>query len=408
MRSPPLERSERGPLRSDRALIVGLLGAVLTLVSFALAAVPLLVPGIGFILIGMLAPIWVLAAGRGAGVTRTLHAHRVVEDEPLELTLIVRRGRLGLPGGVVSDPIAGTRIAVHEPLRLLWGARRAEIRVVTRLRLRGRHTFAPPVLTVSDPLALVEVPLVERGAIDEVLVLPRTEPVRWHGAERRSRIRGASASAAGEPTGAGELDGLRAYVPGSPASRIHWQTLARGAGLHERRLVAQAQAQPLIVLDAVAGAGPTDRERLDAAVRATASLVLELARGGGCRVLLPGMRRPLQLSRELAGWTAIHTRLALVDWAPEPPPLRVGADPGALIYVAPGPPDPSRVDALGRIGGPAILVVPHGPPAAAALGGRAQSFEVSGCAGYEISAVGSRRERGRSAAARRAAIGGAA
>ena len=46
-----------------------------------------------------------------------------------------------------------------------------------------------------------------------------------------------------------EIDGLRPWREGSPASRIHWQSFARGAGLMERKLISEADSRPLVVID---------------------------------------------------------------------------------------------------------------------------------------------------------------
>ena len=80
-----------------------------------------------------------------------------------------------------------------------------------------------------------------------------------------------------------EIDGLRPYREGAPASRIHWPTVARRGEILERRLVAELDAAPLIVVDPSA---PSGEEDLDKAVRAAASLCVHLAREGGCAVLL--------------------------------------------------------------------------------------------------------------------------
>ena len=58
--------------------------------------------------------------------------------------------------------------------------------------------------------------------------------------------------------------------------------------------------------------GAASDEALDAAVRAAASLARALAQAGGCSVLLPGDRRPVELGETLAGWPHIHARLALI------------------------------------------------------------------------------------------------
>jgi uncharacterized protein (DUF58 family) len=182
--------------------------------------------------------------------------------------------------------------------------------------------------------------------------------------------------------GAGEVDGLRQYMEGTPASRIHWPALARGHGLLERRLVAEPHTLPLIVLD------PRERnlgdttELLDAAVRAAASLTLELARGGGCQLLLPGDRVPAAVGADLAAWPALHTRLALVESEPDPrrgPPLRPDAARGPLFYVAARLDAQATLAAVGPHAAQLILVVPR------RLGRNleiAPSFEVSGCTGH--------------------------
>jgi uncharacterized protein (DUF58 family) len=371
--------------------MVALAGALIVLAAFTFGAAPLLVAGVGFLILGALVPVWVMLAAKSGGVTRRLGTQRVLEDEPLELTLIVRRGPLGLPGAQVIEPIADARVPLGEPLALLVGARRIELRVVTRLRRRGRQVFGPPSLMISDALSLACVTTAAQGADEEVLVLPRTEPIRWRRTERRTRTRGHAASAVAEPTGAGEVDGLRPYVPGSPASRIHWPALARGAGLLERRLITEPQARPLVVLDARLDASSRACELLDAAVRAAGSIALELARTGGCSVLLPGMRVPTTLSRELAAWSALHTRLALVQGGPDQgAPLRAIRATGPLVYVAARSHDPSKLLASCGLGGAFVLVL---PTELASLPELPVSFEVSGCAGFELRGAAARQRR---------------
>jgi hypothetical protein len=173
--------------------------------------------------------------------------------------------------------------------------------------------------------------------------------------------------------------------------------VARGAGLIERRLQADGDTRPLVVLDARVPATPEASELLDAAVRATASLVLELARRGGCGLLLPGEQRATKIDRELVAWPAAHARLAVVR---EEPPGRSGRGPalrsplsrtGATIYVAASPVErlTGRVGPISTItAGPTVLVV----PADCLVGGRPPglrgpmrpAFVVSGCHGFAL------------------------
>jgi uncharacterized protein (DUF58 family) len=408
---PPLARSEAGPefgasrtpkaigasrLDARPALITAAGGLALIVAALAFGAVPLLVPGVGFLVLAMLAPGWLLLAGRAAGVQRRLAADRIIEDQPLETVVEVRRGVLGLPGGELRDPLARAPVSLAEPMSVLPGRRRVALRVVTRVHRRGRHSFPPPELTLSDGFGLARLRRGGEGDAAEILVLPRTEAVRWRSGDHRRAPSGLVSPIAHEPRGAGELDGLRQYMPGTPASRIHWPALARYPNppiLLERRLIAESERHPLVVLDARLDSQPGAADRLDAAVRAAASLTLALARSGGCGLLLPGDQVPLHLNPGLTGWPSAHARLALVEGEIDPrrgPRLRAGAPASALIWVAPaaGWPLPRRAIR----GGPLVLVVPDAPGAGAPPD-TPVAFEVSGCTGHLIAspAVGPRR-----------------
>jgi uncharacterized protein (DUF58 family) len=387
---PERERSNRPRVEAGPALVVAGAGVLLILAALTFDAAPLFVPGIGFLLLAALAVAWVTGCARYAVLCRELAASRVVEDEPLEAVIDVRRGHLGLPGARINDPLAGTSVLVDEPLAWLSGATHVQLRVVARVHRRGRHTFAPPALNLSDSLGLVRVTRAGTGEPDELLVLPATEPIRWLRPAHRRLARGQAARATQEPMGAGEIDGLRQYMPGTPASRIHWPAVARGAGLLERRLVSELEAHPLVVLDARVDldsrAPGVGEARLDAAVRAAASLILALARGGGCSTLLPGERVPTMVGPDLAAWPDIHARLALVEAEPghrHGPALRAAVAGGSLTYVA------ARLDSAAPAAGPRrgqqVLVLPLELGSALDL---VPSFEVSGCGGYML---GSRR-----------------
>jgi uncharacterized protein (DUF58 family) len=356
----------------------------LTLLLFALLfdAGPLFVPGVAFTFLGTATPAWIWIAARGARVDRELHTDRVVEEEPLEATIEVSRGRWGLPGGELRDPLAGAPVSLRGWLSPISGDRTANVRVVARFARRGRITVQPPSLLVRDPLDLARAVRHSAGPPEEVLVLPRTERVRWLAGDlgRPDRNAGRTPS---EPLAATEIDGLRPYRPGTPASRIHWPALARGAGLLERRLQTDGDTRPLVVLDNRCSGPP---EHLDAAVRAAASLVLELARRGGCSLLLPGDRRPLDIEPDLGAWTGAHVRLALIEQAPEreAPALAAGARRGRLFYVVAQPTDRLPAKLASSCDGIGVLVLPtvlsEGIPLVV-------GFEVSGCRGFVVGAA---------------------
>ena len=144
--------------------------------------------------------------------------------------------------------------------------------------------LSAPELVIRDPLRMCERRVAGPGG-EEVLVLPAVEPVIAQGGGGRAGVgpltgHGGRAAAGRLPGAEAELDldGLRPYRPGASASRIHWPALARTGEMLERRLVAESESSPLVVLDA---RRPATEESLDAAVRAAASLCVHLARLGG-------------------------------------------------------------------------------------------------------------------------------
>jgi uncharacterized protein (DUF58 family) len=345
------------------------LGALLIACAGLLDAKPLYVPGGAFLVLAGGAATWVLAGSRGIRVTRSVAVTRAMEEDPVPVEVLVTSPR-PLPTGGVLDPL------LPAPAPLATGRRQTRVRIDVRFGRRGRKLLAPPRVAVRDPFGLMT--RVVRGAgaaIDEVLILPRVEPVRAPGSsgEGTGALHlGRRSSVAAEI----ELDGLRQHRPGTPASRIFWPSLAKGGELLERRLRADSDTRPLVVLDPRGAACEDD---LDAAVRAAASLAVHLAREGGCALLVPGDRRPAALDPALVGWSHLHARLALV--AGETPPALAGlsARRGPLLYVAARRlTRPPRALAHAP-GGGRLLVVPGG------IAGRHASFAVAGCVGYELS-----------------------
>lgn len=343
-----------------------LIGTALVLVAGIFDAEPLYVPGVALVLLALTGAVWVRLATRELRVARTIAATRVVEGEPLLVEVDVRSGRFAPPSGEVLDPL------LREPARLRPGRRRTRVRIRARFARRGRRRLEPPRIRVSDPLGLAARAVAAPGPPDEILVLPRIEPLQAPGTAGQGR-----AGSAGRLTGAAEidLDGLRAHRPGSPASRIAWPVYSRTGELHERALRADADARPLVVLDLRGSAVEGD---VDAAVRAAASLTVHLAERGGCALLLPGERRPLAIEPGLRAWPAAHARLAVAEAGEGPSLGGLGMRRGAVAWVAARPlREPPRV--LTRTGsGTPILVVPGTVP------GRRALFRVAGCSGYAL------------------------
>ena len=249
-------------------------------------------------------------------------------------------------------------------------------------------------MILEDPLGMRS-RRVRGTTAHELLVLPLIAPVE---ATDSGGGRGDAAQSGLDPAGAGsrldvagvefEIDGLRPYRDGSPATRIHWPTVARSGEMFERRLVAGAVGAPLVVLDA---GRPDDEESLEHAVRAAASLCVHLGRRRGCAALIPGAARPVELGRDLAGWPHLHASLALVGAGDAPGGSLRSLRAQTVFWVSAASASAAERDSR-RIGARRRwLVTPTG------LNGIGVAFTVAGCRGQLLSAAmprASRRRKG--------------
>jgi len=347
--------------------ITASVGATLLVAAALFDAEPLYVPGIALLLAAAGAVVWVLVGGVGTVVERSLGVRRAMEDEPVPVTVVVRPGITVLPGTRLADPL------LREPLLLRPAAGTHRVRMEVRFARRGRRVLPPPGLELADPLALVRGHVPGAGDDDVLLVLPRIEPVvaSEAGTQSGRLVHRRSTSGAAET----DFDGLRPHRDGAPASRIFWPAYARAGELLERRMAPEADARPLIVLDARGGLSAED---LDAAVRACASLTVHLARAGGCALLLPGDRRPTLLDPTLHGWATLHVRLALLEAGGAPIAGALAARRGPLVWVSARRADRVPRGLIQAGGASRILVVPG------RLAGRRTSFSVAGCGGYVL------------------------
>ena len=208
----------------------------------------------------------------------------------MEATIEVRRGAWGCPAARCVDPLAGSPVSLRGRLSPIGGDRVANVRVVARFARRGQRR--------------------RRSAVAD---RPRPARPRARGpARRRHRptrcwcCRAPSAVQVAGPGAVAPLTPDAGHTPSEPLGRDRGRraaALPAGhagladplAGAGARRRAARAPAARRRRHPAAGRARrPLCRpraEHLDAAVRAAASLVLELARQGGCGLLLPGERR---------------------------------------------------------------------------------------------------------------------
>jgi uncharacterized protein (DUF58 family) len=271
-----------------RPVVTALLGGALCLAGGTFDSASLYVPGVGLLALAVVAVGWVLLAAQGATITRTPGPHTVVEEEPYPLRIEVRSGLAPPPGGELLEPLLGWPV----PIAGRWSRR---LRINVRFSRRGRRALEPAILVIRDPLRLFSRELTATGG-EEVLILPRVEPVLapgsgGAGAGARGGL-GAAPGLSGRRLDASiaelEIDGLRPYREGAPASRIHWPTVARTGEMLERRLVAELDSAPLIVLDP---SSPQSEEALDMASGALSRWVTNWAGGTRCTCASRSWRR---------------------------------------------------------------------------------------------------------------------
>ena len=308
-----------------RPLALLLAACALVLTAGAIPAPALTPVGTGLALIAAGAWAATTVAARGVTVTRTVRVHEIQEDRPIRVEFEAT-GLGRLPVTIEARDGAGAWVPLGDGLEL------------TVLR-PGVHLLTPSQLRVRDCLGIAQRPLTA-GQPERLVILPA--PLRRDGRAPTA------AAAAGDP----EPDGLQAYAPGIPIARIHWPALARGAGLHARRLATAGGELPLVVVDTSGALRPG---AIEWAARAAAGDVLWLARNGGCRVRLPGDPGETTVA-DVAAWRALHRRLAFLGPAPAPP-----AWPAAIRIVAaaakelPSPPPLPR----GVAPSPAIRIDQH-------------------------------------------------
>ncbi len=238
-----------------RPLATAALGVALCLAGGTFDTVSLYVPGVALTAIAVGSTAWVLLAANGARIVRHAGPHKVVEEEPYPLRIEVSSGLLPPPGGELIEPLLGWPV----PIAGRWSRR---VRINVRFSRRGRRVLEPGRLVIRDPLRLFSREIVDRGG-EEVLVLPRISPVTAPGGggagAGEQGGRGIDAGVMGRRLDASlaelEIDGLRPYREGAPASRIHWPTVAR-------RGVAVRLPRPRGRLRHPAGGrAPADRDR---------------------------------------------------------------------------------------------------------------------------------------------------
>ncbi len=338
----------------SRAQALSLTGALLCLTAVVFGVPALYIPGIAALLAPALASGWVAVCAAHTRVKLGCGELAVQEGEMVPVEVSIRRGRMPFPAATVVPWPSAKEVPVP---------REREIRANAMLVRRGLQEVGPARVRVADPLGICVREILSKSS--EVLVLPRVHPLS---APIPALAQGSGVSRREAPQ---EVDSLRVYRPGSPASRIHWPTVARSGVLMEHGLRAEDDARVLVEVDAL---GPASEEALDQALRAAASLCVHLARRGGCLVLLPDDARASAVGPDLRAWPALHARLALVRAGEGARRTRRARRAPSLIHVTAS----AAAESVG---------VPHLRVAPIPLAGLPVTFTVAGCCCQHVGAA---------------------
>jgi len=255
---------------------------------------------------------------------------------------------LGRPARLVL-----TGIAAH-------GSARASYSLVAQSR--GRYSFGPLSIDVSDPFALTR-SRVEFAGRDDLVVTPVVEELESGPSSPFGQTSGLSLAKHLFRTGE-EFFTMRAYQEGDDLRRIHWPSVARGAELMIRQDESTRRASGLVFFDTRGSAlGRTHTPAFERGVSAAASIGVLLARRGFVLRLGTTELPAAALSEErfLDALTALsHTELRSVG--PALAHLRAGASPETSLVFVSAPPVPGELAALIRAGsgfGPKLAVLIH-------------------------------------------------
>jgi uncharacterized protein (DUF58 family) len=268
-------------VRNPVALL--LLAVALSAAAASVASLALFAVAIGLALVTACAGVAVTLAACRLTVARTISHREAQEGDPIRLRFDVQ-GIAWLPVLLEARDESGTWVGLGP----------AGATVELAVPCRGAYRVVPSRLRLRDALGIFEL-RVRAGRHEPLLILPAPDGAAGiHHPVRATSV---------DP----EPDGVRPYTPGTRLARIDWTALARGVGLQVRHFSAEPRGTPLVVVDT---AGAPDSRALDWTARTAAGCILALARGGGCRVLLPGDASETSITDVDSEWRAIHRRLA--------------------------------------------------------------------------------------------------
>lgn len=219
-------------------------------------------------------------------VTRSADTLRVEVGIPVELLLRIanptaRTTSLLVVEDEMPPSLGGRRAALLPPVSP--GTVR-EVRTTVVPTTRGRHRIGPVRFTATDPFGLVRATRrVDR--VDELVVIPRIEPLGGPARSPGARIGGRS-GARRVSRGVEDFSSMREYRQGDDLRRIHWPSVARRGELMIRQDENPSRSRTALFIDTrERAAGRHGDDPFERMVSVAASIgVREIREGSGLRL----------------------------------------------------------------------------------------------------------------------------
>jgi uncharacterized protein (DUF58 family) len=204
---------------------------------------------------------------------RTIQPTKVARGDAAQAVVkLENTGTRPLRGLRAEDRVAGEAVyPVTLPVVLPGAAVSARYPLPTHER--GRVDVGPMALVRSDPFGLSRRSR-EHGAIEQLLVRPRTVPLPVLPAGRTHHLEGPTSDTAED--GTLTFHSLREYTLGDDLRRVHWRSTARTGVMMVRRMIDVSLPATTVVLDTSPQSYP-DGKSFEGVVFETFELAVEVA-----------------------------------------------------------------------------------------------------------------------------------
>jgi len=292
-----------------RGRLVLALGFAVYLAAWAFGSRPLYPVATGFLLVVVVAWVWVRLANRPFGVRRGAGESEHVEGDDVPIVVELSPSAPVQPASVTLHERVG-RLGAQRHLMRRSGSR-LSVRYVLEQVPRGRYRFEDVRAELSDPFGL-ERAVVELPPPGALLVYPRLVRLGRLFTDSGARSHDGRRLLLRRSTGF-ELHSVREYERGESLRRVHWPSTARRGQLMVKELEDSPRDEVAVLLDADASA--VVGGSFDTQVRAAGSILDAFVRRGRRAVLLVNsdQREVQHVHSPAADWSRALELLAAVE-----------------------------------------------------------------------------------------------